>query len=609
MPLDLWEISCLRTHDEVGPPHAYTQEEFGHNLVLYVSCACMALMSISAVQCSDSPPLPGVPRECASVFQQRSDRHGTALLAAARRLLQLPSSPQLVFALFAGGAATSNAITALQFWRAVALPVARRWARTYAVATTAAAILWALAAGVATTYTSRVACGAAATAILVIADFVSRLPGVHMPTLLPAHLSSRFRKFGVVMLTQVVLAVMRPEVNYNADCLLFAAEMLALLVLFKIVYFDFDQGSRGERFTGWPLLTEWLYVLFNLALTAAITAMGSTAGAILSQLEAGLTSGDTATDARIKWMMCVSLGGGMLASCGIQMALQGAGSKVRVCRKRHRVGSRALVSLAVIMLPLVMPRHWSYLQVLLLLLASLLLQMVLDMYGRQRRYAPRTRAELQELAASDDSAVYLTGYGALPSSPLPAASVAVARRQGPLLRKEGGHLSEGQELAWAHMPRQDKRKVHKPASGGGETAPGTRRLMRGFSGDGPTVVAVGRRALSSQQGGRRSSTQRHTSAATSGLTHEALAALEGGAGGVSRGGARQDDDAVSVMSESSSLADYLLGGSPQLRGATAPDSPLQQPLNGEAAAAAGSGGGAVGGVGGPTRSDTKMLYL
>lgn len=608
----LWpaQRSPLHAAHECTAAHIM-QEEFGHNLVLYLSCACMALMSISAVQCTDILPLGGTRRECFSVFEEASATRQSALLRAARQLLQLPASPQTPFALFAGGAAACNAITAVQFWRAVPLPVARRWARTYAVATTAAAGIWTIAAGVAHTYTARVACGAAAVALLMGADFVSRAPGVHMPTLLPAHLSSRFRKFGVVMLTQVVLAVLRPEVNYNADCLLFSAEMLALLVLFKIVYFDFDQGSRGDRFTGWPLLTEWLYVLFNLALTAAITAMGATAGAILSQLEAGASAGDSGTDHRIKWVLCVSLGGGMLASCGIQMALKGAGSRVRVCRKRHRVGSRALVSLGVMLLPLVLPAHWSHLQVLLLLLCSLLLQMVLDMYGRQRRYAPRNRAELQELAASDDSAVYLTGYGALPTMAPPAATAAA--RRGVLLAKGNGALySDGQELAWAHSPRSNDTRSAVHAPGGASAAvaapsqPRSLRLMRGFGGGTSAVTVAGQAQQVQTRGGSRAS---HGQSAGMELTADALRALEQAEGG---GGAGvPDDDNASVMSSSSSLADYLLGNSPRLQPTSAPLSPMQQPLNGVGAGGGGGSGGRGGGVGaaGPTRSDAKMLYL
>ena len=99
------------------------------------------------------------------------------------------------------------------------------------------------------------------------------------------------------------------------------------------------------------------------------------------------------------------------------------------------------------------------------------------------------------------------------------------------------------------------------------------------------------------------------------LTSEALAALEGGARGRSAAAAGGgDDDGGSVMSESSSLADYLMGGSPRMQGVEPPLSPMQQPLNGLEALGepdGGAGGGAgAGGVGASARrSDAKMLYL
>lgn len=387
--------------------------------------ACLALMSVASLDCD---PVPDAPNGsvCTSVFSIQGDtlappkKHSQAV----RRMLAhlgLPTSKQTAFVAFASAAALSNCLTAVQFWRASALPSATRWARVYAVSSSVGAVAWALAAPFAADYTMRISVGSFVAAVHVVADFWSRQCRNHLPTALPAHLSARFRKFGVVMLTQVLMGVMRPDLNYSGEAMLFAAAVLALLTLFKIVYFDLDQGSRSDRFAGYPEWTEWLYLLANMVLTGCITALGATTAAILMDLASTSVSIRPSLQQRVKWLLTSSLGIGLLSSCVIQLSLQGAGSRVRVMRKRYRILVRALLSLGLTVAPAYLPASLTPMHILLLQVLGLLFQLIVDIYGMRRRILPRTAAELEALAEEDGTA-HLLGYSLLP---------------------EGQHLSDG----------------------------------------------------------------------------------------------------------------------------------------------------------------------
>ena len=334
-------------------------EEFGHNIWMYASMGCMSLMAVSSVDCIGSAT------HCASIMS--SGLRGTAS-----------------FGVFALAAAVTNALTGLQFMRTVYMKRVRMYSALYGGGCLVAAVAWTLGAVFATTATQHLLVAGCISIWHIAVDVATRLPSVELPTRLPEHKASRFRKFGVVMLTQLLMGVLSPGAAYNTRGYVFAAGVLALTMLHKTVHYDFNQGHKADGWSGVPRISEWLYVMMNLVLAGTFTALGAVVHAIITDVTNPAIAISPARALRVKWMLCSAMALALFASIAIQTLLRGKGKRVRRCGKKVRMSFRTLLALVTLLAPVYLPETFPSEHVIWILVAVVAVELVGDIIGKQQ---------------------------------------------------------------------------------------------------------------------------------------------------------------------------------------------------------------------------------
>eukprot|EP01138_Halocafeteria_seosinensis_P011968 gb/GECG01012231.1/.p1 GENE.gb/GECG01012231.1/~~gb/GECG01012231.1/.p1 ORF type:complete len:584 (+),score=45.32 gb/GECG01012231.1/:1-1752(+) len=342
----------------------FTTEEFSYNLALYGHMAAIVIMAVNGSNCV--PTEDGRDEICSSVFD-------------------VTSRYTHVFRVFAFGSIISQVLSGMQFLRASFIPEAKYWCYVYGVGNLLNALLWLLGMAVAHTEVAQCTVATLSFVIYALTEIIAKHGSIYLPTLLPAHYAVRTRKFASVMLTQVLSGIIQPRFSYHMEVWKFIAGVLLMGFLFKILYFDFEQGSPVTGFTGNEHITEVLWTFANFSLGCSFTSVGACIAAVL--LRANIAASPTAKDisvTRLRWTLCLSVCFASLSSCAIQLSLRGLGTNVRRWRKQNRLTLRALTGLCTLLIPLIIPDSWEATGIVWPLCLILTTQVMLDMYGRQR---------------------------------------------------------------------------------------------------------------------------------------------------------------------------------------------------------------------------------
>ena len=348
-------------------------EEFGFNLWMYASMACTAIMAVSALDCF------GKNTHCASILSTSNASDGHAS-----------------FPVFAAAAAVASALTGLQFTRTLYMARARKYSALYATGCFITAAVWVCAAIWAKSASAHVGLATAVCVFQLCVDVFSRVPGIQLHTRLPDHAAARFRKFGVVMLTQLLMGVLAPGATYTQRSYVFAGGVLFLSVLHKMVHYDFNQGQRADGFALNPRVTEFVYVVCNLVLAYSFTALGAVTHSVLTSI--GDDTDDSSADERVRWFFCAAMGTAILCSTLIQAVLLGKGHAVRRCGKKLRTLFRILLVLITVLLPAMLPHDFPSEKLVWILAAIVGIELVGDIVGRQQiRAAPGENGSFAKL--------------------------------------------------------------------------------------------------------------------------------------------------------------------------------------------------------------------
>lgn len=143
------------------------------------------------------------------------------------------------------------------------------------------------------------------------------------------------------------------------------------------------QGSRASGFTGNERITEAIWTCANFFLGGCFTILGASIAAVLMKRNLVITpQAQTISRPKLRWILCISIALAIISSCVIQLSLRGIGSNVRRWRKRTRILIRALIGSFTFFIPVMFPISAE--KLVWPITAILLLQVILDMYGRQR---------------------------------------------------------------------------------------------------------------------------------------------------------------------------------------------------------------------------------
>jgi len=348
-------------------------EEFGFNLWMYASMACTAIMAVSALDCF------GKDTHCASILSTSNASDGHAS-----------------FPVFASAAAFASALTGLQFTRTLHMVRARKYSALYASGCFITATVWVGAAIWAKSASAHVGLATAVCAFQLAVDILSRFPGIQLHTRLPDHAAARFRKFGVVMLTQLLMGVLAPGATYTQRSYVFAGGVLFLSVLHKMVHYDFNQGQRADGFALNPRVTEFVYVVCNLVLAYSFTALGAVTHSVLTSI--GSDTDNSSAEARVRWFFCAAMGTAILCSTVIQAVLLGKGHAVRRCGKKVRTLFRVFLVLITLLLPTMLPDDFPSEKLVWILAAIVGIELIGDIVGRQQiRAAPGEDGTFEKL--------------------------------------------------------------------------------------------------------------------------------------------------------------------------------------------------------------------
>lgn len=331
-------------------------------MVLYVLMGVLVAMSVHTSGCDITNS--GSQMRCRSLFRDNS-----------------PDWPY-----FAAAASIGQFVMGCLFIRARRVEAARRWATIQGVGALLAAMWWVVATVAAKTGFAMRAFSALIIVVHLSGETISKHHGYFLPTLVPNHLSARTRKFTVVMISTIVAGSVQPSDTYNLQGFASAGAFLLWAAMLKISYFDIDQAHK-VGFTSPAMLTEVLWVCANYTLALALSSMGACAFTTvrLANTPPGKGEIPKLVDERLRWLTCVSTSGAMVASTIIQLALRGAGSGVRVWRKRHRVALRMCLGIAPLLVPVVFSEDTPHWVMVLVLTGALALQIIGDLYGRQHK--------------------------------------------------------------------------------------------------------------------------------------------------------------------------------------------------------------------------------
>ena len=174
-----------------------------------------------------------------------------------------------------------------------------------------------------------------------------------LDSLLPDHAGARMRKFMIVVLGQSLAGLIQPQATYNSKAMVTAVALIVLAFGFKLLYFDMDVGWKTSILhhtprAGVPLvrrIRRVFWVLGHMILAMSFTALGSSSKSVITALN-DYAIEMVATERRLRDLVCGSVACSFAASITIQLAIPGAGSKVRQWRKRWRVGARTVTAIA-----------------------------------------------------------------------------------------------------------------------------------------------------------------------------------------------------------------------------------------------------------------------
>eukprot|EP00500_Bicosoecida_sp_ms1_P005391 CAMPEP_0203824196 /NCGR_PEP_ID=MMETSP0115-20131106/51213_1 /ASSEMBLY_ACC=CAM_ASM_000227 /TAXON_ID=33651 /ORGANISM="Bicosoecid sp, Strain ms1" /LENGTH=521 /DNA_ID=CAMNT_0050733235 /DNA_START=123 /DNA_END=1684 /DNA_ORIENTATION=- len=336
----------------------FLTDEWSHNGVLYMLMAVLVTMAVHTSGCD-------------------SDAQGKLL-----RCRSLFTDNGADFPYFAAASSAGQAIVAALFWRARQAKEAKAWVTVQAIGAAVASLWWLVSWGTAKSAEDMRAMVALIIVVHIAAETMSKHPSYFLPTKVPGHLSARTRKFSIVMIATVVAGSVQPGDSYDGLGFATAAAFLLWVAMLKISYFDVDVGFK-IGFTSPVMVMEVLWTLANYCLALSVSSMGACAftAVKLANNHAAL---DDLAQGRLQWLLCVSTGGAMLSTTIVQLSLRGAGSGVRMWRKRYRAMLRVALSVATLFFPIFLPNEMPRWGVVLILAGMLALQICADLYGRQR---------------------------------------------------------------------------------------------------------------------------------------------------------------------------------------------------------------------------------